>query len=188
MVIILSFYFVLRADKPKTAFQKAAGLLVSLDKTNENYPHKDSTKFRYLQIDNYPKPFELFVGKSAGDFKPKFENIEHLQLGNSVTIYFDETYKTNTAPVNNMVYFIDKGQEAIFIEGNSKKNLIYGIIIFSALFIPVLFILKKKVIFSKLKTITPTLPNISWTILRYKSSQRSRIFMPGNKPYLSSLL
>ena len=142
--IVTCFFFLQRADKAKTSFSKSNGVIISLNKVNDNYPGKDSLKFRYLQIDNYPKPFELFIGKNAGDFKPKFENIDNLKLGDSITVYFDESYKTQNKPVNNLVYFIDKGQESFFIEGNSKKNLIYGIIVFCLIFILVLLILKKK--------------------------------------------
>ena len=144
LVIIAGIYFLQRDNKPKTSFQKIAGRVVSISKTNDNYPGKDAAKYRYLQIDNYEKPFELFVGKSAGDFKPLFENIDGLSTGDSVTIYFDETYQTSAAPVNNLAHFIDRGKEPFFIEGNSKKHLLYGIIIFCILFIPVLYILKKK--------------------------------------------
>ena len=144
--IVICLFFLQRADKAKNLFSKINGVIISLDKINDNYPGKDSSKFRYLQTDNYPKPFELFIGKDAGDFKPKFENIDNLKLGDSITVYFDESYKTQNKPVNNLVYFIDKGLEPFFIEGNSKKNLIYGIIGFCAIFVLVLLILKKKAI------------------------------------------
>ena len=52
--------------------------------------------------------------------------------------------RTKNDVVNNPAYFIDKGSEVIFMKGNSIKSLIYGLVIFCALFIVVLVILKKK--------------------------------------------
>ena len=60
------------------------------------------------------------------------------------TIYFEETNRTKNDVVNIPAYFIDKGSEVIFIKGNSIKSLIYGLVIFFALFIVVLVILKEK--------------------------------------------
>ncbi len=136
--------FLKKGDATKDSFQKIEGKIISLVSKNENYFGKDSSKFRYLQIDNYEKPFQLFIGKSSGDFKPKLEYIDRLQTGDSITIFFEETFKTQKAPVNNLVKFIDRGPDAIFIEGNSKKNLLYGLIGFCIILIPILFMLKKK--------------------------------------------
>lgn len=140
-IVACLFYFQ-QSDKPKNYYSKVTGTLVSVENYNDNYPGNDTLKFRYLLIDNYPKPFELYIGKGAGDFKPKFENIDNLKIGDILTIYFSESYKTQRRPVNNRVFFIDKGQVPFFIEGNSKKNLIYGIIAFCAVFILIIIILK----------------------------------------------
>ena len=144
LAIVLSIFFIQRGDKSRASFDNVTGAIMSFEKINENYPRRDPSKFRYLQIENYPKPFEIFVGKSTGDFKPKFENIDKLRIGDIVTIYYTEDGKTQNKPVNNLVYFIDKGKEVIFIEGNSKKNLVYGLIGFCLIMILTLVILKWK--------------------------------------------
>ena len=142
--IALSVFFVQRGDKSKASFDNVTGTIISFEKTNENYPRRDSSKFRYLRVESYPKPFEIFVGKDAGDFKPKFENVDNLQIGDIITVYYAEDGKTQKAAVNNLVYFIDKGKEVVFIEGNSKKNVIYGLIGFCLITILILVILKWK--------------------------------------------
>ena len=144
LAIVLGVFFVQRGDKLKASFDKVIGVLTSFEKTNENYPRKDSSKFRYLQVEGYPKPFEIFVGKDAGDFKPKFENIDNLQLGDTIAVYYAEDGKSQNRPINNLVYFVDRGKEVLFIEGNSKKNLLYGLIGFCAIMIVILLILKRK--------------------------------------------
>jgi hypothetical protein len=133
--IIISLIYVQRGDKGRDYFQSISGVLVGLQNTHERFPGKDSAKYRYLEIDNYPQSFQVFIGKKAGDFKPKFENIDNLKVGDSLTVYFEETNKTNNSSVNNLAYFIDRKFEVIFIKGNAIKKLIYGMIIFSVVLI-----------------------------------------------------
>jgi hypothetical protein len=143
--IIFCLIYAQKGDKDKNAFQNISGIINSIENTHERYSGKDTSRFRYVEIDNYPKPFQIFIGKSAGDFKPKFENIDNLKPGDSLTIYFEENNNTKNAPVNNLTYFIDRGSETIFIKGNSIRSLIYGMAIFCTLFIILLIILKAKV-------------------------------------------
>jgi hypothetical protein len=144
LCIILCLVYAQKGDRERSSFQTISGILLSLQNSHERFPGKDSSKFRYLEIDNYPQPFEVFIGKGTGDFKPKYENIDKLEPGDSLTIYFEETDKTKNEPVNNRAYFIDRGSTNFFIKGNAIKNWIYGLAIFCTLFIPVLIILKMK--------------------------------------------
>jgi hypothetical protein len=142
--IIISLIYVQKGDTERNAFENIKGIIVSINNTNELYIGKDTSKFRYVQIDNYPQPFQIFIGKSTGDFKPKFEQIDLLNIGDSISIYFEETFKTKNAAVNNLVYFIDRKSEVIFIKGNAIKGFIYGLMIFCFIFICVLVFLKKR--------------------------------------------
>lgn len=140
----LGFLLFTRADKSKSSFQNVSGIITSFSNSIESFPDKDSSKFRYLQLDNFPKTFELFIGKGSGDFRPKFEKIDDLKIGDSVLIYFDENYKTQQDPINRLVYFIDKGGEVIFIKGGFEKYLACFIIGISLISILTLVILKRK--------------------------------------------
>jgi hypothetical protein len=141
--IALLVLYLLNANKPKTAFTRVDGIITSITNTNEHYPGKDSSRYRYIKIDNYPKPFEIFTGKAAGDFKAELEHIVYLSPGDVVTIYFKETANTEAAAVNNLARFIYRGEDPIFVEGNSKKMLIFALICFCTLFSVVLLLLKR---------------------------------------------
>lgn len=142
--IIISLIYVQKGDKERSAFQSVSGVLLSLQNIHERYSGKDTSKYRYIEIDRYPQPFQIFIGKSAGDFKPTYEQIGNLKPGDSLTIYFDESNRTRNEAVNNLAYFIDRGSETIFIKGNSIKTLIYGLIVFCIGFIILLIFLKLK--------------------------------------------
>lgn len=143
-VIVLGFLLFARADKSKSSFQNVSGIITSLSKSNKSSQIRDSSKFRYLQLNNFPKIFEIFIGKGSGDFKPQFEKIDELKVGDSVTVYFDENFKTQQDPINRLAYFIYKGQDAIFIKGDFEKYLAYFIIGFSLISILILVVLKWK--------------------------------------------
>ncbi len=117
---------------------------MSFDSSNKSFQNKESSKFRYLRLDNFSKTFQLFIGKGSGDFKPEFEKIDALKIGDSVTIYFDENFKTKEDSINRLTYFIDKGNEAFFIKGGFEKYVAYFIIGIAIIFILTLIILKKK--------------------------------------------
>lgn len=144
MCLLLCLWYLVRAQKTKSQLEWIAGQVVAITNTNDHYPGKDSTKFRYLSISNYPKPFQLFIGKDRGDFKPAFQQIDKIRVADTITVYFIEDDNTLNAPVNNLVFFIDRGQETLFIQGNPKRYLLYGLIAFCVCFILVLTILKTK--------------------------------------------
>jgi hypothetical protein len=110
-IMIISVFLFVRAGKEKSAFNKLSGKITSLEKTN--------AKKRLLQVEDHT--FELFIGKDVGDFKPKFERIDKLKPGDYITIYFDD----QGDPINNLAYFIDKGDEPFFIKGSWEKGMSY---------------------------------------------------------------
>ena len=91
------------------------------------YPNKDASKFRYLKVDSYAKPFELFVGKGSGNFKPEYERVDLLKPGDTITVYYDENLYTQKDPVNRLAYFIERNSETIFVKGSWEKYLAYFI-------------------------------------------------------------
>ena len=143
-VILLGGVVFFRAGKSRKEFQHVSGVITGLHTTNQRYPTRDSVKYRYLQMDHYPKTFELFVGKDAGDFKPQFEKIDQLKAGDSISVFFDASFSRREDPMNHLAYFIDRGPEVIFIKGSGEKSLAYFIIGFSIVGMGVLAWLKKK--------------------------------------------
>ena len=70
---VLSGFLLIRANKHKQDFDHVEGVIEYIEKTSPLYPNKNPDKYRFLKVDTYNKPFELFVGKASGDFKPKLE-------------------------------------------------------------------------------------------------------------------
>ena len=91
-------------------------------------PQRDFSKYRYLKIDNFSRPFELFVGKEGGDFSPALDKIDSLKSGDEVTIYYDENFRTVLEPVNRLPYFIDRGANPVFIFSPSQRHLAWIIV------------------------------------------------------------
>jgi len=92
-----------------------------LDKELGTLPVRHHGKYRYLEIDGYPYPFEIFVGNEPGDFKPKYERIDNLKQGDTVSIFYYETENTKNEGINRFIQFIDKDGQSFFERGNSNK-------------------------------------------------------------------
>ena len=127
-IVVVFFFSVIvfiRADKNKFSFDNIIGKIVYLSTSFQDAPNRHIGKYRYLQIENFPKTFEVFVGKDAGDFKPKLEKIDSLRIGDEIRIFFDKNFKTLDDPINRLVYFIDKRNQPYFIKGSWEKTLAY---------------------------------------------------------------
>lgn len=143
-ILFLGFGILTRGQKSKQEFYSVQGAIVGIEKTLEGYPNRHEGKMRYLVVAEYPKPFELFIGKEAGDFKPAFEQLDMLRKGDIVTIYYDEETNTQTDDsINRLAQFIDKGQQPYFIRGNHDKYGGYAAIAMGALIGVSLLLLKK---------------------------------------------
>jgi hypothetical protein len=143
-IIIAGIFLFNRAEKPKSSFQNINGVVHSLKNFTQGTTNVKVSKFRYLKINNYPETFELFVGKGLGDFKPAFEKIDAIKTGDSVSIYFEENPLTEEDSLNRLVYYIDRGNEPIFIKGGFEKYMAYFIIGISLITIIALIFLKEK--------------------------------------------
>jgi len=53
-----------------------------------------------LQIEGYSYPFEIFVGKESADFKPKYEQVDNLKVGDIISVFYYETVDTQREGVN----------------------------------------------------------------------------------------
>lgn len=65
---ILSLFLFTKATKNKADFKKVKSVVQYIGNVLPYYPGKDSAKFRYLKVQEYERPFELFIGKSTGNF------------------------------------------------------------------------------------------------------------------------
>ena len=119
--LLLSVLIFTRAAKTKTDFESIKGPVEYITNAFPFYPNKNPDKYRYLKVKGYAKPFELFIGKEGGDFKPEFEKIDVLKPGDTVVVFFDDSRYAPEGPVNRLAYFIDRKDETIFVKGGWEK-------------------------------------------------------------------
>lgn len=131
---LLVGYMLFRDTQDKEAFEKINGNITLIDKQFGKWPIRHHGKYRYIQLDSYPYTFELFVGKESGDFKPKFEQVDALKVGDPVTVYQDRSGVTEEG-ISRNVMFIDKNGTNYFEKGNSMMAIGMAIFIVAGLLV-----------------------------------------------------
>lgn len=122
--LAISIYLLITSYKDKKDFHKITGTVNFISTKYRDLPNRDFGKYRYIAIKEYEKPFEIFVGKDRGDFKPALDKTDNVKQGDILTFYFgEETFKTIDAPVNRLAYYIDKGSIPVFIFSPSQLYL-----------------------------------------------------------------
>jgi hypothetical protein len=132
-----------RANKPKADFQKLTGKITYLLNKLPNEDVRNDGKERYLQLKNSDRIFNIFVGKDWGDFKPEFEIIDSLKVGDNIDLYFDDNFKTESHQINNLTQYIDNNGKAFFIKGKMDETFGKLLMGLSALGILILYLLKR---------------------------------------------
>lgn len=120
-------------SKTKNDYEKTTGQVTYFEQQLGQLPVRHMGKYRYLIIEGYEVPFEIFVGNEPGDFQPKFEQIDNLKVGDQITAFYYQTDNTKNEGVNRFIQFIDKDSESYFERGNSSKTLGVAIISLCAL-------------------------------------------------------
>ena len=146
IILIFGIYLSTRGTKEKDEFEKITGKIDYFDKTFEEINYRNKGDHRFIHVENAPIIFDLFIGKETGDFSPKFEKLDDLNIGDEITVYFDPKtpFQKNSDPrINKTVQFIDKDKEAFFIRGNKDKYGGYAAIAFGIAMSIVLLILKR---------------------------------------------
>lgn len=109
--------------KPKNEYASVTGSVLYIGNHLQDISTRDSSKFRYLNISGYAYPFEIFIGKSAGDFKPKLEKIDELHTGDIVTAWYYETSNTKKPGINRFIQFINKDNKPYYTRGSSSGTI-----------------------------------------------------------------
>jgi hypothetical protein len=145
-IISLGFAILNRGQKQKHDFDSITAPISSIGRTFPGAFNRHEEKMRYVQVGNYPKVFELFIGHDTGDFSPAYERLDALKAGDIVTVYYDEekTRAGDDAIVNRLAQFIDKDGKPYYIRGSKDKYGGYGAIGAGILIGLTLIILKKK--------------------------------------------
>ena len=140
-----SLYLLETGYKDRTAFQHITGNIEFISSKYLDLPKRDFTKFRYIKLLGYERPFEIFVGKDFGDFKPALDNTGMLKQGDSLTVYYEEDILNATeSPVNRHAYFMDLRNRPVFISSPSLLYLAWFLLGASILIIVIVMIGKCK--------------------------------------------
>ncbi len=131
-------------SKDKLEYEKTTGQVSYIDKQLGQLPLRDLGKYRYLKVEGYEFPFEIFVGSESGDFKPKFEQLDNIAIGDTITIFYYQTEDTKRDGLNRFTQYIDKRKVSYFERGDSSKTLGGVVILMSVLLTIGGFILWKK--------------------------------------------
>jgi hypothetical protein len=126
---IITAYVFFPISKNKTNLNMVNGIVLSLKNTILHYEGKDSSNYRFLEVTNYEKPFEIFLGKYSWDFKPDLQKVDQLKLGDSVKVWYDESFATNGSSFNNLTYIIERNGEDIYVRGKSSALKVYLLLI-----------------------------------------------------------
>ena len=113
------FVWLMHLDsKPKKDYDAITGRIMFFDKQYQNLPLRDFGKYRYLKIDSYTYPFEMYIDDESGNHNPKLEQVENLKAGDTITVCYYETDNTREVGINRFLEFIDKNKVQIFKRGN----------------------------------------------------------------------
>ncbi len=143
-IIIMGLVFLFQQTKEKTKFESETGNIISINHNFQELPFRDKEKFRYIEVTNYPRVFEVFVGKDPGDFTPALEKLDSLQKGDLITVYYDNPEEKDDKRINKLAQFIDKDNMPYFIRGSSANYLSYLIIAAGVIIAVLIFFLKKR--------------------------------------------
>jgi len=126
-LVVLMILTIRLNSKEKSDYNRTTGQITYLDKELGTLPVRHLGKYRYLEVDGYSFPFEIFVGNESGDFKPKYEQIDNLKKGDTISVFYYETENTQSEGINRFIQFVDKDGQSFFERGDSNK--VMGIVI-----------------------------------------------------------
>lgn len=126
----------LQRSKEKIEYSKLTGMVEYLDLEYGNLPNRNKGDYRYLILNSYPYPFEIYEPNSESTVN----TIDDLNIGDVVDVFFYENNSTHKKGINRFVMFIDHEGEPYFIRNafDSKIGLVVlglsGLICLLALF------------------------------------------------------
>jgi hypothetical protein len=120
MLIATTVIYIRLNSREKAFYEQVTGRIAYLDKKLDKHPGRNIGTYRYLIVEGYSYPFEIFVGNDPGDFKPEFEEIDRLNVNDTVTVFFYQTENTEEEKMNRFAQFIDKDHTTFYKRGDSQ--------------------------------------------------------------------
>lgn len=126
LIMAFGVLLLLRNNKTKEQLSHATGYVTYYGKTliGHNDRHEADSAMRYLRINTFPQAFSFFIGKKRGDFKPAFERLDDIKMGDTLTIYFTDPLPFQAGrddSINTDGEFVDRHATAYFVRGNKDK-------------------------------------------------------------------
>ncbi len=123
----LTLKLLYQQDKPKSEHLHVQRRIASIAKTYQDLPSRDASNYRYLILQNFYKPLELFIGHGRFEFAPEVDKVDQLEPGDVIDVCYEDVYKEEEQSVRRGVYTIEKNNVPFYKEGNSRKPLANGI-------------------------------------------------------------
>jgi len=90
-IISMGLYFLFWSKKELNEFNQVTGPITLLSETHPDATGRPDPKDRYVEVGGFEKAFELYLGGDVGDFLPEFEAYSDLKLGDTITVFYNET-------------------------------------------------------------------------------------------------
>lgn len=119
-IVAMSVYGLIESSKKKEEFKTVSGQIEFIAQKYQDLPVRDFGKYRYIKINTEAKPFEIFIGKESGDFKPEMEKVDQLKPGDEVVLYVNSNQEKQTAIVIRSLEIIERKKLPYYIAGNGK--------------------------------------------------------------------
>lgn len=100
-----------RDSKEMKDYDHLTGKITYLDKQLGNLPNRDMGSYRYLKIENYRYPFEIYTDEQGA-------RMDSLKTGDEVTVFFYQTGNTEQEGINRFAQFIEKNSKLYYKRGN----------------------------------------------------------------------
>jgi len=126
VLFAMSIYLITRNTKPKEEFIHQKGAISYL---SENNPFSSTLEVKqktiFLKLEQHNRIYELFTGTDKGDFSPRVNRLNELNIGNQVDIYFEENTKTKLDQTNKLLQYLYIDSELIYLRSNADKYIGY---------------------------------------------------------------
>lgn len=119
--IIIFVIFINNNSRDKRDYDKVTGKITYLDKKMGDVFVRDFGRYRYLVLDNYSFPFEIYTDEQGKRF-------DSLKKGDVITAYFyvDTTFDDDN--INRHIQYVEKSGKLYFEKGNFPVLLGYSMI------------------------------------------------------------
>ncbi|AMM51875.1 hypothetical protein TH61_12765 [Rufibacter sp. DG15C] len=144
VILVLGVHTLIWGRQELSEMEQVRGPITHILKKHPAFPYKNDPKDRYLHIAGFDKAFNVYLGGDSDDFLPEFQSIAKLKVGDTVTVYYQESPGLMQSPgaqgdVIAFTYQIERGGQIHYLRGDSNVYLAYFLIFMGGLIAAVLF-------------------------------------------------